>query len=55
MTAGPTPGIAPAPKMSFDVVSVRLSAHASEARCKQAAIALDTDLAGVLRRKFPSR
>lgn len=33
-------------KMSFDVVSVRLSAHASEARCKQATLALDTDLAG---------
>ena len=35
-----------APKMVFDVVSVRLSAHVSEARCKQAAITLDTDLAG---------
>lgn len=34
------------PKMQFDVVSVRLSAHASESRCKQAAITLDTDLAG---------
>jgi uncharacterized OsmC-like protein len=34
------------PKMQFDVFSVRLSAHASEARCKQATIALDTDLAG---------
>ena len=33
-------------KMQFDVVSVRLSAHASEARCKQATLALDTDLAG---------
>jgi uncharacterized OsmC-like protein len=33
-------------KMEFDVVSVRLSAQASEARCKQATIALDTDLAG---------
>jgi len=32
--------------MTFDVVSVRLSAHASEARCKEATIALDTDLAG---------
>jgi uncharacterized OsmC-like protein len=32
--------------MEFDVVSVRLSAQASEARCKQATIALDTDLAG---------
>lgn len=37
---------APAAKMQFDVVAVRLSAHASEARCKQASIALDTDLAG---------
>lgn len=34
------------PKLTFDVVSVRLSAHASEARCKQAVIPLDTDLAG---------
>lgn len=34
------------PKMQFDVVSVRLSAHASESRCKQATITLDTDLAG---------
>lgn len=34
------------PKLQFDVVSMRLSAHASEARCKQATIALDTDLAG---------
>ena len=34
------------PKMEFDVVAVRLSAHASEARCKQATIALDTDMAG---------
>ena len=33
-------------KMEFDVVSVRLSAQASEAHCKQAAITLDTDLAG---------
>lgn len=32
--------------MQFDVVAVRLDAHASEARCKQAGIALDTDLAG---------
>lgn len=32
--------------MQFDVVATRLSAHASEARCKQADIALDTDLAG---------
>jgi uncharacterized OsmC-like protein len=34
------------PKMTFDVVSVRLSAQASEACCKQAAITLDTDMAG---------
>ena len=34
------------PKMQFDVVSVRLSVHASESHCKQATIALDTDLAG---------
>ncbi len=34
------------PKMQFDVVSVRLSAHASESHCKQATITLDTDLAG---------
>jgi uncharacterized OsmC-like protein len=33
-------------KMQFDVVSVRLSAHASEAHCKQASLTLDTDLAG---------
>ncbi|MDL2338405.1 MAG: OsmC family protein [Pseudomonadota bacterium] len=32
--------------MQFDVVSVRLSGHASESRCKQATIALDTDMAG---------
>jgi uncharacterized OsmC-like protein len=32
--------------MQFDVVSVRLSAHASESHCKQATITLDTDLAG---------
>ena len=37
----------PAPsKMQFDVVSVRLSAHASESRCKDAVITLDTDMAG---------
>jgi uncharacterized OsmC-like protein len=36
----------PSAKMEFDVVSVRLSAQASQARCKQATIALDTDLAG---------
>jgi uncharacterized OsmC-like protein len=34
------------PKMQFDVVSVRLSAHASESRCKDAVITLDTDTAG---------
>lgn len=33
-------------KMAFDVVSVRLSAHASESRCKDAVITLDTDMAG---------
>ncbi len=33
-------------KMQFDVVSVRLSAHASESRCKDALITLDTDMAG---------
>jgi len=32
--------------MTFDVISVPLSARASEARCKQASIALDTDPAG---------
>lgn len=37
---------APTAKMQFDVVSVRLSAHASESRCKDAVIALDTDMAG---------
>ncbi|MDZ7592115.1 MAG: OsmC family protein [Rubrivivax sp.] len=36
----------PSAKMQFDVVSVRLSARASEARCKQATITLDTDLGG---------
>jgi uncharacterized OsmC-like protein len=35
-----------APKMQFDVVSLRLSAQASLARCKQASITLDTDLDG---------
>ncbi len=34
------------PKMQFDVVSVRLNAHASHARCKDAVITLDTDMAG---------
>ena len=33
-------------KMEFDVVSVRLSAHASQAKCKDATITLDTDMAG---------
>lgn len=42
---------APTTKMQFDVVSVRLSAHASQARCKQATIALGTELSGVLHRK----
>jgi uncharacterized OsmC-like protein len=37
---------APPVKLSFDVVSVRMSAHASQARCKQATLTLDTDLAG---------
>lgn len=46
MTNQETPQPAAAAKMSFDVVSVRLSAQASEARCKDAAITLDTDLAG---------
>ena len=34
------------PKKEFDVISVRLSARASEARCKDATVAMDTDLAG---------
>ena len=34
------------PKMEFDVISVRLSTHASHARCKAAMITLDTDMAG---------
>ena len=34
------------PKMEFDVVSVRLCARASQARCKDATITLDTDMAG---------
>ncbi len=33
-------------KLTFDVVSARLSAHASQAQCKQATIQLDTDLSG---------
>jgi uncharacterized OsmC-like protein len=36
----------PAPKMSFHVESRRVDAHGSLARCKNAEIALDTDLAG---------
>ena len=36
----------PQAKLHFDVVWLRVSVHASEARCKQAVIALDTDLAG---------
>jgi uncharacterized OsmC-like protein len=39
--SSPTP-----PRMEFEVVSVRLSAQASQARCKQATITLDTDMAG---------
>ena len=35
-----------AAKLTFDVLSARLSAHASQAQCKQATITLDTDLAG---------
>jgi uncharacterized OsmC-like protein len=35
-----------APKMQFHVVSRRASAHLSQARCKNAQIDLDTDLAG---------
>ena len=33
-------------KLSFDVVARRLSAHGSQASCKRATIALDTDMAG---------
>jgi uncharacterized OsmC-like protein len=33
-------------KMTFHVTTVRLDAHGSRARCKQAEIALDTGLAG---------
>lgn len=33
-------------KMKFHVESVRLSEHASRSRCKQAEIALDTDMEG---------
>ena len=34
------------PKLVFDVIAQRLSAHASQASCKRATIALDTDMAG---------
>ena len=34
------------PKLRFDVVARRLSAHGSQASCKHATIALDTDMAG---------
>lgn len=34
------------PKLQFDVISVRLSAHGSQASCKHASIELDTDMAG---------
>jgi uncharacterized OsmC-like protein len=37
---------APAPKLHFHVESRRVDAHGSLARCKNAEIALDTDLAG---------
>lgn len=36
----------PKPRLSFHVVAVREDAHGSLARCKQARIVLDTDLAG---------
>lgn len=36
----------PAPKMTFHVETHRVDAHGSLARCKNAEIALDTDLAG---------
>ncbi len=38
----------PKPKLHFDVVAQRLSAHTSKATCKRASIALDTDMAGNL-------
>ena len=34
------------PKMTFQVESLRIDTHGSLARCKEAEIALDTDLAG---------
>lgn len=36
----------PSPKMTFHVESRRVDAHASAARCKNAQITLDTDMAG---------
>ena len=36
----------PIPKMEFDVVAFRIDAHGSVARCKDAEIAIDSDLAG---------
>lgn len=36
----------PPPKMTFHVESRRVDAHASIARCKNAQISLDTDMAG---------
>jgi uncharacterized OsmC-like protein len=36
----------PKPKLQFNVTAQRLSAHASQANCKSATIALDTDMAG---------
>ena len=36
------------PKLEFDVTAQRLSARASQATCKSATIALDTDMAGNL-------
>ena len=37
--------------MIFEVITRRLDAHGSQADCKDAQITLDTDLAGVMRRK----
>ena len=34
------------PKLQFNITASRRSAHASEATCKRATIALDTDMAG---------
>jgi len=36
----------PKPKLEFNVTARRLSAHASQATCKRATIALDTDMGG---------